>query len=72
LITAGRILVRHAETVLVAAGQGVSLVPELAVDRAPESVRLVPLGTRRRTRIAYRQGAAGHPAIAAFTAAIRA
>jgi DNA-binding transcriptional LysR family regulator len=55
---------------LVAAGQGVSLVPELAVDRPPEGVRLLALTIRRRTRIAYRQGAAGHPAIAAFITAV--
>jgi DNA-binding transcriptional LysR family regulator len=56
---------------LVAAGQGVSLVPELAVSGAPDGVRLIPLSTRRRTRIAYRHGAATHPAVAAFVAAIR-
>jgi DNA-binding transcriptional LysR family regulator len=55
---------------LVAAGQGVSLVPELAVDRLPDGVRLIALTIRRRTRIAHRQGAAGHPAIAAFITAI--
>jgi hypothetical protein len=31
----------------------------------------VPLPTRRRTRIAYRQGAAAHPAVAAFITEIR-
>jgi DNA-binding transcriptional LysR family regulator len=56
---------------LVAAGQGVSLVPELAAGSPPEGVRLVPLTTRRRTRIAYRRGAAGHPAVAAFVTALR-
>jgi DNA-binding transcriptional LysR family regulator len=56
---------------LVAAGQGVSLVPQLAVARPPAAVRLVPLATRRRTRIAYRRGAADHPAVAAAIAAIR-
>lgn len=56
---------------LVAAGQGVSLVPQLAAVHPPEGVRLVPLPTRRRTRIAYRQGAAAHPAVVACTAAIR-
>jgi DNA-binding transcriptional LysR family regulator len=35
-------------------------------------VRLQALPTRRRTRIAYRKGAAGHPAVAAFVTAIRA
>lgn len=57
---------------LVAAGQGVSLVPELAAARPPDGVHLIPLATRRRTRIAYRPGAATHPGVAAFVAAIRA
>ncbi|MET7752034.1 LysR family transcriptional regulator [Micromonospora sp. NPDC005367] len=57
---------------LVAAGQGVSLVPQLACAQLPDGVRLVPLPTRRRTRIAYRRGAAAHPAVAAFVTAIRA
>jgi DNA-binding transcriptional LysR family regulator len=56
---------------LVAAGQGVSLVPQLAAREAPPGVRLLPLPTRRHTRIACRRGAAQHPAIAAFTAAMR-
>ena len=57
---------------LVAAGQGVSLVPQLAVAQPPAGVQLIPLGIRRRTRIAYRQGAAAHPAVAACVAAIHA
>jgi DNA-binding transcriptional LysR family regulator len=57
---------------LVAAGQGVSLVPELATAKPPTGVWLVPLQTRRRTRIAYRKGAATHPAVAAFVAEIKA
>jgi DNA-binding transcriptional LysR family regulator len=57
---------------LVGAGQGVALVPELAADRPPGGLRLVPLPIRRRTRIAYRRGAGGHPAVAAFVSAIRA
>ncbi|MEH1124356.1 LysR family transcriptional regulator [Micromonospora sp. CPCC 206061] len=56
---------------LVAAGQGVSIVPQVAAARPPAGVRLIPLPTRRRTRIAYRHGAASHPAVAAFVAAIR-
>lgn len=56
---------------LVAAGQGVSLVPQLAAAQPPAGVRLIPLPTRRRTRIAYRRGAATHPATAAFVSAIR-
>jgi DNA-binding transcriptional LysR family regulator len=55
---------------LVGAGQGVSLVPELAAEQS-EGVRLIPLALRRRTRIAYRKGAASHPAVAALTAALR-
>jgi DNA-binding transcriptional LysR family regulator len=57
---------------LVAAGQGVSLVPQLAAAQPPAGVRLIPLATRRRNQIAYRQGAAIHPAVAAFGSAIRA
>ncbi len=56
---------------LVAAGQGVALVPQLATS-APPGVRLLALETRRRTRIAYRQGASAHPAVAAAVSAIRA
>ncbi len=57
---------------LVAAGQGVSIVPQLAAADPPAGVRLVPLAIRRRTRIAYRRGAATHPAVAAFVSAVRA
>ena len=57
---------------LVAANQGVSLVPELGVTAAPAGVSLIPLTARRRSRIAYRKGTRGHPVVAAFTAAIRA
>jgi DNA-binding transcriptional LysR family regulator len=57
---------------LVAAGQGVALVPQLgAVDPPPEVV-LTPLPTRRRTRVAYRKGARHQPAVSASIAAIRA
>ena len=56
---------------LVAAGQGVALVPRLgAVDR-PAGVTLTELPICRRTRTAFRSGAAAHPAVAAFTAALR-
>jgi DNA-binding transcriptional LysR family regulator len=55
---------------LVAAGQGVALVPQLATGHLPAGVHLLPLPTRRRTRIAFRQGAAAHPAVAAFIAAL--
>lgn len=57
---------------LVAAGQGVSIVPQLATADAPEGVRLLPIPVRRRTRITYRRGAAAHPAVAACVAAVRA
>lgn len=57
---------------LVAAGQGVALVPELALADAPPGVRLTPLAARRRTLIACRAGGAAHPAVAAATAAFRA
>jgi len=56
---------------LVAAGQGVSLVPRLAVTGTPPGVRLTPLAARRRSRIACRRGTRDHPAISAFAAAIR-
>lgn len=56
---------------LVAAGQGVSLVPQLAATQPPDGVRLIPLATRRRTRIAYRRGTAAHPAVTACVSAIR-
>jgi DNA-binding transcriptional LysR family regulator len=56
----------------VAAGQGVAIVPQLAAVGPPDGVRLIPLDARRRTAVTYRQGAGGHPAIAAFVAAVRA
>ncbi|MEV8441020.1 LysR family transcriptional regulator [Actinosynnema sp. NPDC051121] len=55
---------------LVAAGQGVALVPELGATHPPADVRLVPLDVHRRTRIAYRRGAADHPVIAACVTAL--
>jgi DNA-binding transcriptional LysR family regulator len=57
---------------LVAAGQGVALVPELALADRPAGVALTALPARRRTLIAYRRGAGAHPAVAACTAALRA
>jgi DNA-binding transcriptional LysR family regulator len=57
---------------LVAAGQGVAFVPELATTEPPDGVELTPLTARRHTRIAFRAGAGGHPAIAACATAIRA
>lgn len=56
----------------VEAGQGVSLVPELAVAGAPSAVRLTRLPLHRRSRVACRRGAGGHPAVAAFVDALRA
>jgi DNA-binding transcriptional LysR family regulator len=60
---------------LVAAGQGVALVPQLGATGAtgpPGGVTLTPLPTRRRTRIAYRNGTRDQPPVAACAAAIRA
>ncbi|GAB2832287.1 LysR family transcriptional regulator [Actinocorallia aurea] len=57
---------------LVAAGQGVALVPDLALADPPPPVVLTPLTTRRRTRIAYRRGTAHHPLIAAARTALHA
>jgi DNA-binding transcriptional LysR family regulator len=57
---------------LVAAGQGVALVPELALADRPAGVDLVPLAARRRTLIACRAGGTRHPAVAACAAALRA
>ena len=56
---------------LVAAGQGVALVPQLGAIGGPPDVVLTPLRTRRRTRIAYRRGTRRHPAVSACVAAIR-
>jgi DNA-binding transcriptional LysR family regulator len=66
---------------LVAAGQGVALVPHLAIDdpspgapapdKAPAGVALTELPMRRRTHVAFRRGAGRHPAVAALTAALR-
>lgn len=56
---------------LVAAGQGVAVVPQLGVEHLPPSVRLHTLPIRRRTRIAFRRGSGAHPAVAACVAALR-
>ncbi|MBF6240580.1 LysR family transcriptional regulator [Nocardia otitidiscaviarum] len=57
---------------LVAAGQGVALIPQLAIHTPPDAIHLTPLATRRRTHIAYRRGTAHHPTIhAARTALIQ-
>ena len=55
---------------LVSAGRGVAVVPHLATGELPAGVRLLPLPTRRRTRVAFRAGAAAHPAVAAFLSAL--
>jgi DNA-binding transcriptional LysR family regulator len=60
---------------LVAAGQGVALVPRLAVDEVPAGVRLTradgpPL--RRRVLAAVRTGSAEHPGVAALVRALEA
>ncbi|AYF76650.1 LysR family transcriptional regulator [Nocardia yunnanensis] len=55
---------------LVAAGQGVALVPDLGALSVPGGVRLTPLPTRRRTHLAYRRGTGAHPAIAAARRAL--
>jgi DNA-binding transcriptional LysR family regulator len=56
---------------LVAAGQGISLIPQLGLSGAPSGVAITPLAARRRSSIACRKGTRHHPAIAAFVAAIR-
>jgi DNA-binding transcriptional LysR family regulator len=56
---------------LVAAGQGVSLVPQLGVTGTPPGVALHPQVSRRRVRIAYRKGTRNHPVVSAFAVAIR-
>jgi DNA-binding transcriptional LysR family regulator len=57
---------------LVAAGQGVALVPQLGAIGPPADVTLTPLPARRRTRIAYRNGTRHQPPVSACIAAIRA
>lgn len=57
---------------LVAAGQGVALVPDLGAHAVPEGVTLTALPTRRRTHLAYRRGTGAHPVIAAARTALRA
>ncbi|MBT2454772.1 LysR family transcriptional regulator [Streptomyces sp. ISL-86] len=58
---------------LVAAGQGVAVVPQLGIaGHVDPSVGLTRLLMERRTKIAFRGGAATHPAVAAFGTALRA
>ncbi|GGQ60615.1 LysR family transcriptional regulator [Kitasatospora griseola] len=61
-----------AQLALVAAGQGVALVPHLGTGHCPPNVVLTRLPIHRRTRTAFRAGAAAHPAVAAFAAALHA
>ena len=56
---------------LVAAGQGVALVPQLGLADLPPGVMLTRLPLSRRTKVAYRSGADRHPAVAAITTALR-
>jgi DNA-binding transcriptional LysR family regulator len=56
---------------LVAAGQGVALIPQLGVAGPPRGVVLTRVPLCRRTNIADRSGADGHPAVTAVTAALR-
>ncbi|MFC9434442.1 LysR family transcriptional regulator [Nocardia sp. NPDC057030] len=56
---------------LVAAGQGVALVPALGALTCPPEVTLTPLPTQRRTLLAYRRGTGDHPAVSAARSALR-
>ncbi|MFE6921757.1 LysR substrate-binding domain-containing protein [Nocardia sp. NPDC057663] len=56
---------------LVAADAGTAIVPDLALPSPPGTVCLTPLSTRRHTHLAYRNGTATHPAIAAARTALR-
>ncbi|MEU6110416.1 LysR substrate-binding domain-containing protein [Streptomyces albidoflavus] len=57
---------------LVAAGQGVAVVPYLGATETPAGVTLTRLPMHRRTRIACRAGNDHHPAVSAVAAALRA
>ncbi|GII30052.1 LysR family transcriptional regulator [Planotetraspora mira] len=56
---------------LVAAGQGVALVPHIGTFDAPPGTVLTRVPIRRRTKIAFRSGGGGHPAVTAITEALR-
>ncbi|MEV0293749.1 LysR substrate-binding domain-containing protein [Nocardia sp. NPDC050710] len=56
---------------LVAAGQGVALVPALGALAPPAEVVLSSLPISRKTHLAYRRGTGNHPAVAAARAALR-
>lgn len=57
---------------LVAAGQGVALVPQLATVDVPDGVHVRALPLRRHTSLAYRRGAARDPLVGAARAALSA
>jgi DNA-binding transcriptional LysR family regulator len=57
---------------LVAADQGVALVPQFGLVNPPPELVLTRLPMCRRTRIAFRSGAERHPAVDAITDALRA
>ncbi|MTE11637.1 LysR family transcriptional regulator [Nocardia aurantiaca] len=57
---------------LVAAGQGVALVPDLGALTVPSGVILTALSAHRRTHLAYRRGTGAHPVVAAARTALRA
>ncbi|WP_338930411.1 LysR substrate-binding domain-containing protein [Streptomyces netropsis] len=56
---------------LVAAGQGVAIVPHLGIANPPPNVALTWLPIERRTVVAYRRRAAGYPAVEAAVTALR-
>lgn len=56
---------------LVAARQGVALVPQLGTSDLPDGVALTRLGMRCRTKIAFRRGAGAHPSVTAFVSALK-
>jgi DNA-binding transcriptional LysR family regulator len=55
---------------LVAAGQGQTVLPRLGATALPPGVVLTPLPAKARVAVTHRRGAAKHPAIAAFEAAV--
>lgn len=55
---------------MVAAGQGVALVPQLGAIDPPPGTALTPVPIRRRTKIAMRGGSDRHPAVSAVTQAL--
>jgi DNA-binding transcriptional LysR family regulator len=55
---------------LVAADQGISVVPQLGTVNAPAHIELTPLPTMTRVSVTHRRGAHTHPAIAAFRDAV--